>query len=257
MVVLKTTRWAAVLLLSFFSLAVAAQGIITVDNFETYTAGARLCTQAPAIWFTWNNGPGTAEDPEVTDSLAFEGTRSLKVTGTNDVLLNLGNKTTGRFEISFYMRIPSGKTAFYGLLHSFAGNESEWGTQCYFDLSNQGTATAGGGTSGFNYNNDQWFPVRNIIDLDFDHAEIYINNVLVSEGQWSKGITGTQGLSQLGALNFFAWNAEQRHPDFFIDSLLYTELPAPDPPQNLTAAVTGNDITLTWDPPATGSPGGL
>ena len=256
MVLLKTTRWAAILLLSFFSLAISAQGIITVENFETYTAGARLCSQAPAYWFTWNNGPGTAEDPIVTDSLAYEGTRSLKVTGTNDVLLDLAGKTTGRFEVSFYMRIPAGKTGFYGLLHNFAGNESDWGAQCFFDLSNQGTVDAGGTPVAFIYNNDQWIPVKNIIDLDNDHAEIYISQVLVTEWQWSKGLSGSPGLSRLGALNFFAWNAEQRQPEAYIDSVLYMELPAPDPPRNLTAVVNGNDITLTWEPPATGTPEG-
>jgi len=243
-------------LISFIPLAVLAQSTITSENFESYAAGTRLCTQAPAYWFTWNNGPGTAEDPEVTDSLAFQGNKSLLISGINDVLLDLNGKTSGRYEVAFFIRIPSGKVGFYGILHRFAGNESEWGIQGFFDAANQGTFEAGGTSVVFNFEHDVWFPVRNINDLDNDHAEIYVNGTLVVEWQWSLGLSGTPGIPRLDALNFFAWNTAQREPSMYVDSLLYKELPAPDPPRNLTDAVNGNMIILSWQAPASGTPAG-
>jgi hypothetical protein len=152
--------------------------------------------------------------------------------------------------------VPSGKTGFYGLLQQFAGNESKWGVQCYFDASNQGFIKSEGTSTDFNFSHNQWFPVKNIIDLDNDHAEIYINNTLVIEWQWTKGLNGTAGIQQLDALNFFAWNADQRKPEMFVDSISYREIPAPGPPLNLVASVNGNDVTLSWNAPANGTPSG-
>jgi len=244
------------LLFSFLPLASFAQGTITNENFETYTAGARLCTQAPAYWYTWNNGPGTAEDPFVTDSHAFGGNNSLLVSGSNDVLLSLNGKTSGRYEISFYILVPSGKTGFYGLLQQFSGSESNWGVQCFFDVNNQGNIKAAGDVVNFNYNPNQWIQVRNIVDMNSDHAEVYINHAMVYEWQWSTGLSGTFGPLKLDALNFFAWNAAQRQPLMYVDSIVYKELPAPGAPLNLVASVTGNDVSLLWDAPSDGSPAG-
>lgn len=256
MVLRKRYQRALLLLFSIFPFAVFAQGTITIETFETYTAGARLCTQAPAYWFTWNNGPGTAEDPFVTDSLAFGGNNSLLVSGANDVLLNLNEKTSGRYEISFYVRVTSGKTGSYGLLQQFNSSESNWGVQCFFDENNQGNIKAGGEVVNFNFSHNQWIPVRNIIDLNSDHAEIYINHALVYEWQWSIGLSGTPGPVKLEALNFFAWNAAQRQPSMHVDSIVYKELPAPGAPLNLVATVTGNDVSLSWDAPSDGTPTG-
>ena len=242
------------LLFSLLPFTTFAQGLITNENFETYTAGARLCTQAPDSWFTWNNGAGTAEDPFVTDSLAFESNNSLFVSGSNNVVLDLKGKTSGHYEVSFYVLVPSGKTGFYGLLQKFDGTISDWGIQCFFDVNHQGNIKAAGDVVSFNYNTNQWIPIRNIIDLNNDHAEVYINNILVYEWQWSNGFAGTSGPLKLDALNFFAWNASLRQPSMYIDSILYKELPVPGSPSNLVASVAGDDVSLSWDAPSNGSP---
>jgi hypothetical protein len=256
MVLHRKIQSAIYLLLSMLPLASSAQDTVSIETFESYTAGAGLCTQAPAYWYTWNNGPGTAEDPEVSDSIVFEGNNSLMIKGTNNILLDLNGKTTGRYELSFHILVSNGKTGFYGLLQQFAGNESTWGVQCYFDANNQGSIKSGGNSVDFNYYHNQWIPVKNIIDLDNNHAEIYINNILKVEWQWSKGLSGTGGIQKLDALNFFAWNADQRLPLMFVDSITYKEIPAPGPPLNLISTVNSNDVNLSWEAPANGIPSG-
>ena len=164
MLLTKLKHWASFVLLSLIPYASMAQGTITIENFETYTAGAGLCTQAPVYWFTWNNRAGTAEDPVVTDSLAFEGNNSMLVTGTNDVLLNLNGKTSGRYEVSFFTRVASGKTGFYGLLQQFSGSESDWGVQCFFDANGKGSVT-----SSYTVNN---------VTSNYDYSNVIKQNIL-------------------------------------------------------------------------------
>lgn len=254
MIFQRNKNWAFALLLSVWSFASSAQDTIQTENFENYEAGARLCEQAPAHWFTWNNGPGTYEDPFVTDELAFEGNNSLEITSINDVLLDLGSKSSGRYEISFQLFIPSGKVGFFGVLQNFDGNQSSWGAQCYFDAENQGELKEAGISRNFYFVHGQWFPVSVIIDLDNDNAEIYINEALQAEWQWSTQIDGSAGLNQLGALNFFAWNSEERIPLLYVDNIVVIGLAEPEPPTNLTATLNGNNVTLNWDAPVNDVP---
>jgi len=257
MILNRISRLVLSVLMSVITLTSFAQDTaLIVENFEFYTAGARLCNQAPAYWYTWNNGPGTAEDPEVTDSLAYEGSNSLVITGANDILLDLKGQTSGRYEVSFFVMIPAGNTGFYGLLQQFSGNESKWGMHCFFNSGSQGTIKAGGSEVTFYFNHNQWVLVRNIIDLDNDHAEIYINDALKVEWQWSLGLSGAPGLVTLDALNFFASNANQQQPLMYVDSIIYKKLPSPGAPLNLIASVAGNNVNLLWDAPLLGSPSG-
>ncbi|HEY9113856.1 MAG TPA: Omp28-related outer membrane protein [Bacteroidales bacterium] len=256
MIFQRNKNWVLALLMAFWALASAAQDTLQSENFENYEAGARLCAQAPANWFTWNNGPGTYEDPFVSNANAYEGNNSLEITSVNDVLLSLGSKTAGRYEVSFYLFIPSDKVGFFGVLQNFNGNESSWGLQCYFDADFQGEINTAGATHYFYFVPEQWFPVKVIIDLDNDNAEIYINENLQAEWQWSTQINGSAGLNQLGALNFFAWNSEQRQPLFYVDEIIVSGLAEPEPPTNLTASLNENNVTLNWDAPINAIPDG-
>ena len=231
-----------------------AQQLFINEHFEEYQPGDRICMVSPQHWFTWNNGAGTAEDPKVSNTMAFEGNNSLFITGSNNVLIDFGDKTTGRFETSFSLRLPVGKTGLYGMLQQFDGSDSHWGFRCYFDAGNLATIQADGTDKTFYFNHNQWLRIRNIIDLDNDYIEIYLNNNLIHEWQWSKGMDGNSGISMLDALNFFAWNSDGRSPEMYIDSLVFEELTPLEPPQNLTATVDFNKVILSWQEPSGGEP---
>lgn len=254
MIFQRNKNWVFGLLLSLLTLASIAQDTLQFESFENYTAGARLCAQAPANWLTWNYGSGTYEDPIVTQEHASLGNNALEITSVNDVLFDLGSKTAGRYEVSFQMFIPVGKTGSLGFLQKSNGNKSLWGLQCAFDKDSQGKIMVSGNSYSFYFLIQQWFPLKIIIDLDNDNAEIYVNEVLKAEWKWSSQIDGSTGLNQLDALNFFAWNSDQKQPLFYVDNIIVSGLAEPEPPTNLTATLNENNVTLNWDAPLNNLP---
>lgn len=232
---------------------IRAQVTLVQDDFESYTVGQHLFTQAPSIWTTWNNGPGTAEDPIVSDSLAFGGTKSIVIRHTNDALLLFQNKTSGRYRVSFFIRIPPWKSGYFSLLRNFDGMASEWGLTCYFADQGKGTIEAGDPnvTKGFNFSYNRWFNVTNIIDLDNDHVEIYVDSTLVTEFPWTISAPGKTGVRALDALNLFAWTGAQNIAGAWFDNIRFDELAPLPAPRNLQASVSHDTVSLTWQTPDT------
>ena len=254
------------------TLLVPLSDTIIYEPFEDYTAGGYLAQQANAMgrtfWTTWSNAPGTAEDPFVSNEQASEGNNSAVIEGTNDCVLLLGDKTEGNYDLDFDIFVASGHLGYFNLLHFFAGPDSEWGLQVYFDENGAGTVDAGGvGTASFSYNYDSWIPVKVNVNLNDDLCKLYINNVMVVEYLWSLGTSGTPGLNQLAAANFYAWT-DQFTSKYYVDEIDFheAEIPPPAPviqvePMSLyenhiivpsitqkilTVTNLGNDV-LNWD----------
>ncbi|MCQ2279655.1 MAG: hypothetical protein MJZ49_02490 [Bacteroidales bacterium] len=109
--------------LSFFCLLVAvmalqAQTVIFTDNFDSYTAGQRLCSQNNTDWTTWSNAPGGIEDAYISTEQAVSGSNSLKITGNNDIIYRFSNQTSGVFDVEFKYYVPSsGQGAYFSLQH--------------------------------------------------------------------------------------------------------------------------------------------
>ncbi|OYT12423.1 MAG: hypothetical protein B6I19_09820, partial [Bacteroidetes bacterium 4572_114] len=224
------------------------------EPFEDYTAGDYLVQQAISqgidYWDTWSSNPGSAEDPMVTDEFAFEGSNSVVIEGTNDAVLLFGDKTSGKYAVKFYVYIPSGFNGYFNLLQEFAGSNSQWGMQAYFDAGGAGLVDAGGAGAGtFTYSYDTWIFVNIVVDINLDWAEMYVDGNEIVQWQWSSGSFGTGTLNQLGAMNLYAW-AENGTPKAHFDNIELTEFIALAPPTNLVASVSDNDVALTWTAPA-------
>ncbi len=228
------------------------------DDFESYTVGGKLADQAGDPWTTWSNAPGGSEDPVISDEQANGGSNSTHIESGNDCVLLLGDSTTGRYKVSFYMYIPSGKLGYYNLLANFAGSNSEWGTQTFFDDGGNGSIDAGTqGAATFTFNYDQWFLIENYVDLDNDWAEIFIAGDYMVGWQWTLGTFGNGVSNQLSAANFYAWDGsrgDRGTPGFFFDDILYESMPLGDPPTNLTADVDNMVVSLEWNAPGEGTP---
>ena len=65
------------LLITGLLLSVSSFSQIFLDNFDSYTAGMKLCPQSGGQWTTWSNAPGGAEDVNVTNADASSPSNSL------------------------------------------------------------------------------------------------------------------------------------------------------------------------------------
>jgi len=182
---------------------------------------------------------------------AVAGSIAVLCQGTNDFVMLFGDKTSGKYSVNFYIYIPTGKVGYYNILQKFAGANSVWGSEVYYNPNGTALITANGsaGIESFTYAYDEWIYMENIIDLNSDQASILVNGVEIYSWQWSVGASGG-GINQLGGMDIYAATTNGT-PYFFVDDIDYKDFLALAAPTNLVAVVNDNDITLTWNAPAT------
>ena len=106
----------------FVWMGVFSQGTLPyTDSFETYTVGGYLALQSPTWWTTWTVQPGSANDGHISNTYAHTGTKSAlcdsSATNQTDQILKLGNKTTGAYELKWWVYIETGKCGYYNIQH--------------------------------------------------------------------------------------------------------------------------------------------
>lgn len=194
-----------------------------VDGFESFASGNYVALTSP-YWTTWSNAPGGTEDAVIVTTPTHGGTKSVKIDGANDLVIPFGDKTSGKYIVSFYMYVPTGYYGYYNLLQLFNGTSSEWGAEIFFNTGGAGYGNAGGSNSfTFSYSYNTWMFVKNVIDLDNNLAQIWLNGNLLKQWQWSLGALGDGTLNQLGGANFYAWNVNGT-PLYYFDDISYYEI---------------------------------
>lgn len=194
-----------------------------VDGFESFGAGAYVALSSP-YWTTWSNAPGGSEDAVIVTTPTHAGTKAVKIDGANDLVLEFGNKTSGKYIVSFYMYVPTGYYGYYNLLQLFNGTSSEWGAEIFFNTGGAGYGNAGGSNSfTFSYSYNTWMFVKNVIDLDNNLAQIWLNGNMLKQWQWSLGALGDGTLNQLGGMDMYAWNVNGT-PLYYFDDISYYEI---------------------------------
>lgn len=226
------------------------------DDFESYTAGTGISAQESTWWNTWTGAPG-AEDPLVSNAFAYSGTNSVKVSGTNDGVIEFADLTTGRYRVEFYLYVPASRQAYWNIMQNFnpSGAGLVWGMQVFLKNGLMTIDGAGEAAVSVEYTPGTWMKIQHFIDLDSDWVDLYVNDVLVHAYQWTKGTfnDGT-GIKKLDAFDFFAWD-EGGIPEYYMDNFLIEEVETPFPPTNFAYTLeNANDVVLTWDEPAEGAP---
>ena len=83
-------------------------------DFEQCNVGDKVAETLGEPWTTWDYNPGGTKDALISDDHA-QGTRSVKIDNGNDLVLKLGDKTTGAYRISLDMYIPEGKEGYFNI----------------------------------------------------------------------------------------------------------------------------------------------
>lgn len=239
----------------FVICAVTLQAQVIINqNFDALTAGPYAAQQLGAPWTTWSGTTGNAEDPAVSATQSVSSPNSVYVSTTsNDFVCHLNDKTTGRYKLSFSMLIETGKMGYFNILNDFAGGTSTWAMQAYFRSNGYCIVDAGAASAdSVAYTTNTWNNIVFIIDVDDDFATMYFNGTELVSWIFSSGSFGDGTTHKLDAVNFYGLG-EDLQPGYYIDNFNFEQVTVPEAPLNLTAAVTGLDVALTWTAP-TGTP---
>jgi len=227
-----------------------------VENFEAYNAGQQLVVQAENMgidyWHCWSQPAGSDEDPFVSDEVVFEGDNALKIDGVNDAIIQLGEKTEGKYSVAFNLFVPSGFDGFFGIWKDFSTLSP--GMDVYFNEDETGMVLITNSEwQPFAYSANTWINITAMIDLDNDWAKLFLNGTMICQAQWSLSQSGEPGPLKLDIIDFYAgvlWGGE---PKSFVDNIQFHRIIGQAlPPENVQAAITGNLVTLTWEAPVEG-----
>ncbi len=202
-----------------------AQTVLLEETFDTYTEGSGMTTNDPTHWALWEPG----EDQVVSTAFAQSGTNSLACISDNaadggpgDLLLLLGDKTTGVYDLSWSMYVPSGKGGYFNVQHAEDVSTPLFALEVSFA---GGTVTATGDNSDLtgSYPSDEWFDVLLNVDLDNAGAALFVNNTPVITWPFDTETDGTPSVSQLGAIDFYSYGDGTDTGEYYIDDLSYVQ----------------------------------
>ena len=203
-----------------------AQTVVFSDNFDSYTAGQKLCSQNNTDWTTWGNAPGTSEDAVISTEQANSASNSLKITGSNDIIYRFSNQTSGVFDIDFNYYVPSSGSGAYFNLQHYYNPGIEWAFECFLYNSGTGYITINNSSTNFNYPTNAWFPVKIHVDLDNNSATLTVNNTEVITWTFSNTSENTSGICQLGSVNFYAGAPNNASGTYYVDDFSFSEISA-------------------------------
>jgi hypothetical protein len=212
--------------------SVNGQTILFQENFESYNAGGFLVQQAGSPWTTWSNQPGGGEDAVISTDQAYSPTKSVHIqNAVDDLILKLGNKTSGRYAIEFYYFIPTGFGAYFNIQH-FEAPGIEWAIEVYFGNNGTGETSVNSIVEPFSHVMNTWMKIETIVDLELDSAWLYIDDSPIREWQFSMQSNAPTGTKQLGGINFYGGAIQGQSPQYYFDDVKFTQLVAgTNPPE--------------------------
>ena len=175
------------------------------DDFDDYKVGQYLGIESGGLWTTWTNNPGGSEDTYIVDNQSFSPDNSIQLMsgGVTDVVLPLGDHSSGSWTLSFMMRLTEGNGGYFNILHDFSAAASNWALQVYFSQTGYGNLVVGNGfvTAEFTHPVGEWFQVQVDVDIDSNQATMSISDASVFTWAWSEGSTSPSSI--LSALNLY------------------------------------------------------
>ena len=216
--------------------------VLINDDFEEYTVGDKIAvanqTAHPSDWWwtTWSGAIGGQLDGVVSE---LNGTKCGYLTYGVDQVLKLGDEQNGVYDLEFDIYVPTGKNAYFNILHNFnpAGGNT-WALESYLHVNgssgtaapNVGSIYAGSNTATtFTIVYDAWMHFRLHVDTDADVAEYYYTGpgeaeTLIKTWQWSLNAQGTQNVGRkLAAMDFYP-PTDASTSQYYLDNFSYTKV---------------------------------
>ena len=177
------------------------------DNFESYTSDQFISPQSP-FWTKWSTGSDDA-DVRTYFNVAEQYLRVERSGSIDpDVVYNLGNRTSGRYRLSWELNVAAGRSAYYNLLHTLpdgSGGNANLAFQAIFNSDGSALLDKPGANTNFSYNNGAWNRIMQIIDLDENLIEFWVNDDFIDSWTFSDDISATPGANRLAGINFYAY----------------------------------------------------
>ncbi len=152
------------------------------------------------------------------------GGKSVKLTFNKDIVKTFATSpySSGNYRIRFYVYIPSGKAGYFNTLAVFAGANSNWGMEVYFDANGTGRCFGGATTpTNFTWTPNTWHLVEHFVNLTTNQAQFYFRGNLIRTWQWTLGANGTAIPNQLHATNLYGATAND---EMYVDDFSITNL---------------------------------
>ncbi|MGI9014839.1 MAG: hypothetical protein ACR2GY_11410 [Phycisphaerales bacterium] len=200
------------------AMATAAHAQFT-DDFESYTLGGGIT--GSSNWEEWCGSSGV--DANVTNAQARSGTQSILMEPGDDVV-HQTNKTSGKWEISWWTYIPTGATGetYFIILNSYFDDtnciaaQANWSAQVRIDADDNVVNAEFVDEDVAPLIRDQWVQVRAIIDLDNDVHDIYYGGCRIAAGRsWSEGTSGGGAVS-IEAVDMYNQDCTEVYYDDFV-----------------------------------------
>ncbi len=197
------------------------------DDFESYTDGEPIYG---GWWSSWGCGEELGCALEATSAQAHNGKLSGLVPGdgTSSPDLDLGEKTSGKWALEFYLLIPENKEGYFSLHGQFPIVNGEWIVGNFFfnqNLANPGVGIIDDSALGvveYNFPHGEWFRVIINVDLTGGMTEgtweyIVDGVVVIPEGTPFTQSDGTVP-TNLGAVSLFSISINS---ELYMDDLRY------------------------------------
>jgi hypothetical protein len=210
-----------------------AQTIVVDEDFESYTSDQPLAQQSNSRE-TWCATGGDPDDALVSNHFALSGSNSMLITRDKDMILPIGNYSSGHFVIEFNAYMI--EQAYFNIMHTC---KSSWAFDLYITSTNEimyldNPNTSMNSVSIDSYTNNEWVNIRFNINIDLDSVTTYINNIKRHQSVFSNAANGSIG-NGLTCINFFGLDLFHGvdNSNYHIDDILITQLTSTNDTENL------------------------
>lgn len=185
------------------------------DNFESYSEDSLLFTQSDE-WVSYCKDSFAAN---ISSSFPLEGIQYLEINAADGL-----NSFTRDFDIdlnaynlSFKMYVPFGRSASYTIYHDATCFNSNAAYNIQFNVDGQGYINVAGQNTPFDFPQNIWFTVNQLIDMDRDIVEFSVADQVIKIWDFSSTTGSVNGTSVLDALVFNDKVDSMTQVHYFID----------------------------------------